>query len=334
MKRSLYILCLMALGFTNEPIYAQTLRNTYRFYNSLATIEAGCGEDLQPIKGLNKECQKLTAPTSGQFVSDSFPSFHLVRNVYQNNLNWGLAYSNSDGIIEKTYTIQMYIKVFNFNEYYTRIIDFSNGEEDNGIYFTDYNTPQPAALRCLNFYPQGNYGPCPFFNNKEYYLLTLTRDDVSKQIYIYINDMLFTSYHDDKDFYTSEKDKTVLIFRDDPIGFACEDGQANFAYLSFTNVFSSQQDVDSVYKDLGKVIESDVITTSTDTACVGEAINVMYIPDSSVHSSDNTYAWDWDGGSSSLQNDSSYQATWNSPGEKTISLHVTGGTLAGKRFHI
>lgn len=303
------------------------VRHTYRFYNNLSTTEKDCGPDLIPAQGLNKLCQPA-ASTSGKFITDSlsFSNVSLSRTVYHNNADWGIKYLNPDGVIAKTYTVQLYLKVVNFNQYYTRIIDFSDGRQDNGIYFTNYELPTPSDKRCLNFYPDGNFGTCPFFNNYTYYLLTFTRNDTTKKIDIYVNDQLFTSYNDAADFYVSVKGKPVHIFRDDPVGFACEDGEANFAYLSFANYYSNRADVLAVYNNIATIVNTASFSIVPEPVCTGQNVTITYngnIPDTAKNY---LFNWTWDGGNIISGNDRGpFVVNWNKAGTKNIALQITSG---------
>ena len=213
-----YLLIFTACIYCRHSM-AQQVRHSYRFYNNLSTTDGDCAGDLIPTRGLNVQCNPSTAATSGAFITDTLTS-GISRVVYHNNLNWGLKYLNTTGVIQKSYTVQMYLKVTNFNSFYTRIIDLSNGVADNGIYFTKVGVPAPARDRCLNFYPNGNFGICPFFNDTTYYLLTFTRDSVSRIIDIYVNNQLFTSFNDLANFYIGAVNRPVHIFRDRP-GWFC-----------------------------------------------------------------------------------------------------------------
>jgi gliding motility-associated-like protein len=323
----LILICLFILCGISSDLHAQ-IRNTYRFFNTLSTTEPTCAEDLIPTRGLNVQCQPSTAATSGQFITDTISS-NIIRPVYKNNLNWGLKYLNTNGVINKTYTIQLYIKVVNFNKFYTRIIDLSDGAQDDGIYFTNFNTPPPINNRCLNFYPNGNFGICPFFNDSTYYLLTFTRNDITKLIDIYVNDQQFTSFNDAAGFYTSTAGRPVHIFRDDPIGFACEDGEANFAYLSFANFYSSQADVSAVYQDLNALVNTVDFSASSTSVCTGEGIVFDYTGNIPVSASQYTFNWNWNGGAViSGTGRGPFVVQWNTTGPKNIILTISGGGCA------
>lgn len=326
MKVKIIFLLLATITFAAfQYAGAQNLRNTYRFYNTLATTEPDCAGSLIPTKGLNILCQPSTAATPGQYIQDVLPG-NVNRTVYRNNLNWGLKYLNTNGIIGSTYTIQMYIKVVNFNKSYTRIIDFSDGFDDNGIYFTNVGTLPLSSQRCLNFYPNGNFGTCPFFNNSTYYLLTFTRNDTTKLIDIYVNDQRFTSYNDADDFYIGKMDKPIHIFRDDPIGFDCEDGEANFAYLSFANYYSNQADVSLVYNNLNSIVNTIDFSVSPDNACKNENIVVNYTGNIPLSSTQFKFKWDWDSGAVISGNDRGpYVVRWLKEGKNTVTLTISGG---------
>ncbi len=329
MKKNLsrFIIILLCLCIYSQLVRAQ-LRNTYRFYNTLSTTEPSCAQDLVPTRGLNVQCQSSTAASSGRFLADTLTS-GISRVVYHNNLNWGLKYLNTDGIIGSTYTVQIYLKVTNFNRYYTRVIDFSNGVQDNGIYFTNYNTPAPTRNRCLNFYPNGNFGICPFFNDTTYYLLTITRNNATRKIDIYVNDQLFTSYNDLSNFYISTANKPVHIFRDDPVGFACEDGEANFAYLSFADYYSTQADVSQIYSSIDSISNTADFLVTPVPACAGSNVTVTYNGNIPTNNSGYIFNWNWDGGTVvSGSGRGPYSINWNTAGNKNITLDITGGGCA------
>ena len=267
----------------------------------------------------------MTAPVSGEFIQDVLSGSNITRTVYHNRLNWGLKYLNSNGLVNTTYTIQIYLRVVNFNSFYTRILDLSNGIEDNGIYFTNVNTPPPATSRCLNFYPYGNFGVCPFFDDHTYYLLTFTRSNITKLIDIYVNDQLFTSYNDAANFYVSTANKPVYIFRDDPVGFACEDGEANFAYLSFANYYSTQSEVASVYQDLNAFGNTADFSITPPNVCTGNPTTIIYTGNIPASAAQYNYTWNWNGGNViSGSGQGPFVVTWNSSGAKTIALNISG----------
>ena len=219
---------------------AQFIKDTYRFNNNLSVSAPDCGPDLIPAIAPGN-CSSIL-PTGGYFLNDTLPHCTLRRPVYHNNMNWGLKYLNTNGTIASTYTIHIYLKNTDWGTRpWVRIVDFSDGLSDGGIYYKQQGSPN----RCLDFFPNGIVGPCPYFNDTTWYLLTFTRNGSTGMMYVYVNNSLFGSYNDAAGTYTSSAGKPVYIYRDDQ-QVPCESGEASFAYLSFTNVFSPQGAVDSV----------------------------------------------------------------------------------------
>lgn len=327
MIRFNYIILVIVLVLGSfKSVLAQQIRNTYRFYNNLSTTEPDCAPDLLPAKTLNTICLTTVGASPGYFVEDIVPSNGITRNVYHNFGGWGLKYLNTTGVIGQTYTVQLYVKITNFNQYWTRLIDFSNGIDDNGIYFTNTGTPPPATSRCLNFYPNGNFGVCPFFNDSTYYFLTITRNAITKLVEIYVNDQLFTSYNDASNFYVSTAGKPIFLFRDDPIGYSCEDGQANFAYASFANYYSTQADVIQIYQQINNIANTANFTITPASVCAGGAVTVNYSGNISPYSTQYTFGWDWNGGTVLAGSDRGpFTVSWDTAGTKTIALTIGGG---------
>jgi len=107
-----------------------------------------------------------------------------------------------------TYSIEM---IFKFDELngYNRIIDFSNSGSDYGIY---------TLGDCLNFYPSGNIGTCPgAFDTNNYRQIVITRNDITKEMNVYVNGSLFTNHTDANNYYIMQAapNDTVKFFRDD-----------------------------------------------------------------------------------------------------------------------
>jgi hypothetical protein len=109
------------LIIVNTTLFAQQVRHTYRFYNNLSTTEPDCAPDLVPAVTLNTICLGTVGATPGYFVADRVPSNGITRNVYHNFQGWGLKYLNNTGVITQTYTVQLYVKITNFNPLWTRL---------------------------------------------------------------------------------------------------------------------------------------------------------------------------------------------------------------------
>ncbi|SEJ48396.1 gliding motility-associated C-terminal domain-containing protein [Dyadobacter sp. SG02] len=302
-------------------------KHTYRFNNNLQVAQPECGPDLQLAASLGS-CAAGTLP--GIFARDMLPC-GVQRAVYHNNLNWGFMYPNTDGFVGETYTIQLYLKVTSWGPTWTRIIDFSNGALDNGIYFK--NTPN-STERCLDFYPNGIQGNCPFFDNSTYYLLTFTRDGATGKVSVYVDNQLFTVYNDTGKNYVGKAGTPIYIFRDDQVK-TCESGEANFAYLVFHNKYFSQTDVNKSFSEI--CFEANInpyadFSISPNPTCeFPKNIEVKYTGSIPAPGTGYDFKWEWDGATVvSGSGMGPYVLSWNSPGTKNVTLTVTSQGCANK----
>ncbi|MCF2488738.1 gliding motility-associated C-terminal domain-containing protein [Dyadobacter sp. CY347] len=319
MKIRLLLLFLCALSFLSTS-FGQTVQHTYRFYKTFDVAAPDCGPALTPVQALGA----CTAPaTDGAFVNDILPC-GVRRIVYQNNLNWGLMYPNTEGAITENYTIQMYVKPTNWGRTWARIIDFSNGDSDQGIYFKDKNG---SADRCIDFYPYGIAGACPFFNTNTYYLLTFTRNGQTGIMDVYVDNTLFASYNDADGRYVGKAGTPIYIFRDDR-SVSCESGQANFGYLSFTDQYFTKTDVDKTFNDIcftANVNPNADFSISPSTICkTDQNVEIKYTGTIPVSGDGFKFEWDFDGAQViSGRGMGPYEVRWNSTGEKDVQLKIT-----------
>ncbi|MCF0057685.1 gliding motility-associated C-terminal domain-containing protein [Dyadobacter sp. CY356] len=296
---------------------AQNVEDAYRFINNFSVSQPACASDLTQANALGS-CTLGASP--GSFVIDNLDC-QISRTVYHTNLNYGLMYANTEGTVSETYTIQMYIKNTNWGKTLSRIIDFSNGQLDEGIYFKN---PGGSADRCLDFYPTGIVGECPYFKLDKYYLLTFTRNGQTDVMDVYVNDKLFVSYNDSGKRFIGKTGVPIYIFRDDD-QISCESGEANFAYLLFTNYYSSQSAVSSVYRSICSTANINVsadFSIDPSLTCSNKNIKVAYtgvLPSSTGYS----FQWDFDGATViSGSGKGPYVIHWNSEGGKKITLTV------------
>ena len=307
--------------FSND-LPAQFLKDTYRFNGVLSVSAPDCGPDLIPAIAPGN-CTPVYA-NGGYFINEMLPHCGAARTVYHNNLNWGLKYLNTPGTISSTYTISLYLKTTNWGSRpWVRIIEFSDGVSDNGIYFFK-STASPD--RCLQFYPNGIVGTCPYFNDSTWYLLTFTRNGATGMMYVYVNNTLFGSYNDVAGAYTSIPGKPVYIFRDDQ-QIPCEMGEASFGYLSFMNVFSTQAIVDSVYNDICNISNAPVsanFSVTPNPICQSQVATVRYSGDIPAPGTGFTFNWNWNNATVlSGSGMGPYTVSWNVTGLQTITLNVT-----------
>jgi gliding motility-associated-like protein len=310
--------------------YSQTIKHTYRFYNNLEVAQPECGAELEPYEALGS-CAAGSEP--GGFVEDMLPC-GARRTVYHNNLNWGLMYPNTEGTITDTYTIQMYIKVTDWGKTWARIIDFSNGTSDQGIYFKDRNG---AADRCIDFYPYGIAGACPFFNKSTYYLLTFTRNGETGMLDVYVDNMLFASYNDADKRYVGQAGVPIFIFRDDS-SVSCESGSANFAYLAFNNKYFSKADVDKSSADICFIANinsyADFSISPNPSCGFPKNITVQYTGIIPAPGTGYTFTWEWDGARViSGSGMGPYVISWDTGGSKNVSLTVTNNVCGNPLYN-
>lgn len=170
----------------------------------------------------------------------------------------GLSYPNNS--ITSQYTINLFCK-FNTLSGYTRIIDFSNGASDNGIYLLN---------NCLNLFPNGTIGPCPFFNPNLYYLFTFVRDGATNTISVYVNGTFFSSYVDATNMYRPATITTPIIFFRDDAAVPCEAAPGCIRYASVSSGTLSAAQVNTVWVNICNTISTCTVTVSPgSTLCAG-----------------------------------------------------------------
>ena len=158
------------------------------------------------------------------------------------NMGAGLKYPNPSYITNQ-YTIHVFFK-FNTLGGYSRIIDFSSSTSDNGIYLLN---------NCLNFYPTGNVGACPFFAANTYYLFTFVRNS-SNIVTAYVNGVLFTTYNDAANDYRCATNTTPITFFRDDNTVPCEAKAGCIKYLSVNSATSTAAQVATVWTNICSVV--------------------------------------------------------------------------------
>jgi gliding motility-associated-like protein len=309
------------IAFNLPSVFAQAVKHTYRFYNVFDVAQPECGPTLVPTKAVGN-CP-ATAATDGAFVNDVLPC-GVQRVVYQNNLNWGLMYPNTEGAITNNYTIQMYVKPTDWGKTWARIIDFSNGASDQGIYFKDKNG---SADRCIDFYPYGIAGACPFFNTNTYYLMTFTRNGQTGIMDVYVDKTLFASYNDADSRYVGKAGTPIYIFRDDQ-SVPCESGKANFAYMSFTNQFYAQTDVERTFNEIcftANINPNADFSIAPLAICrADQNVEIKYTGTIPVPGNGFSFEWDFDGAQViSGTGMGPYTVKWTDTGKKDVTLSIT-----------
>jgi len=326
----LFFLILAWFGGINVA-NGQSVKHSYRFYQNFNVAQSECGPDLVPSKALGN-CSATAV--AGTYIDDALDC-GATRKVYHTNLDWGLMYPNTTSAISETYTIQMYIKITDWGLTWARIIDFSNGQSDNGIYF---KARSGSSDRCIDFYPNGISGPCPYFNTSSYYLLTFTRNGQTGMMNVYVDNSLFVSYDDAAKQYVAKPGTPIYIFRDDA-KVSCESGEANFAYMSFSNQYATQKDVTDVYNQIcfkaNVNAAADFSIDPNPTCTFPKNVNVVYTGDIPLPGTGYTFAWDWDGGTVVSGKDRGpFVINWSTEGTKNVKLTVTNDACNNKMVNI
>jgi PKD repeat protein len=246
-----------------------------------------------------------------------------IRTVaYRFNDGEGLEYQNTS--ISDQYSINLFFK-FNTLGSYARIIDFSNGNTDSGIYLLG---------NCLNFYPTGNIGTCPFFQPDIFYLLTLVRNAANNEISVYVNGTLFTTYTDAGNIYRPASTQTpILFFLDDNV-FECENQPGWIKYISVSRNLLNAGQVDSIWNQICEIAVNECDTAKPQgqfTYQPGEAEYEIVFDGTSPRAE--YYLWDFGNGDTSTARNPShvfpYDGVWpvtlvagNSCGNDTITRDI------------
>lgn len=176
------------------------------------------------------------------------------KTVYNFRQKTGLKYNNGSGSNFDDYTITVIIKFNTTPSRYFRVIDFSEGNSDNGIYNFQNN---------LNFYPTGNVRANAFSPNN-FTFLTLTRDGNSQTIDVYINDTRVTTYTDSADLYKFPTSGNIIFARDNipPSSAPNEDTNGQIAYIHITNTKSTASEVKDVFDTICSLIPPNINTVN------------------------------------------------------------------------
>ncbi|MET0298749.1 MAG: gliding motility-associated C-terminal domain-containing protein, partial [Flavitalea sp.] len=324
--RQLYCFALLILSvlLVNETALGQaTIRHTYRFKDDLKVSQPDCGPDLVPIKSSNF-CTPL--PAGGNFANDDIPGCNPNKRVWQNDLYTGLSYPNATGAIGANYTIQMYVKNLNWGAALSgrvRIIDFSGGTSDEGIYYSPSASP---IQKCLNVAPNGNVGPCPYFSLNRYHLITITRSSATNMVDVYVDNFRFVSIPDFTNSYVGVAGRPITLYQDPQIGINCESGQANFAYAAFTNFYSEYPDVEHAFNNICDIIADNDLANfeleQPDPCNTPLTVNFNNLSTLPITALGYQWTYNWDGGTAVPSGPNQWVITYPTPGTKTVSFTV------------
>lgn len=149
------------------------VRKVNRTFPMFMNLKDSTGEnELVPTSYVNQHLDN-------KFIKDEVINCGVSRTVYFVADNAGLIFNDGVGELYNDYTISLYFRLNPYLGGWARLIDFSDGESDAGIY---------RLSNGLNFYPNGNVGNDLLSNSHaEYTYLTLSRNSATNIITVYIN---------------------------------------------------------------------------------------------------------------------------------------------------
>ncbi len=258
MKKYLLFINITLLFINSEPFNAQSIDDHFFFLNSSLV-------NSDPVTYVPGSVF-LSGVDYNEGPNTGYPSY--LGNTYSNNISMnpfctsarkavynfrqktGLKYNNGSGSNFDDYTITVIIKFNTTPSRYFRVIDFSEGNSDNGIYNFQNN---------LNFYPTGNVR-ANAFSPSNFTFLTLTRDGSTNTIDVYINDTRVTTYSDSAGLYKFPTSGNIIFARDNipPSPAPDEDTNGQIAYIHITNSKSTASEVTDVFNNICSLIPPNV----------------------------------------------------------------------------
>lgn len=210
----LRLLTLFSLLTVTMPASAQVSYSWYLDAQPFTSQPSG-GPLLEPIGTI--------LPQTLQVPASTCPNEPIITTSYF-GYNSGL---KAKSFFTDNYSVEI---IFRFKELmgYNRIIDFSNSNSDFGIY---------TLGDCLNFYPNGSIGVCPgAFDTTNFYQLVITRNGTTKQMNVYVNATLFTTFDDLSDHYVvgNAPNDSIKFFKDDNV-VGNEESDGNVAFIRLSN---------------------------------------------------------------------------------------------------
>lgn len=238
-------------------------QHVYQFNGNLN--EAGAGPALSEVLYGGGTpvgtCGSAGAPGSHttEIITTSVGTSPVAKPVFVFTENAGLSYANAAGLgITGTYTIHIFCRktdysLGNFN--FQRVIDFSNGGNDNGLY-ARYGGGFPSLdnVYAVSSHPIAGSS----LTNNQYYLITLVRDGVTKLLDIYLDGaIVLSAYNDAADDYANSGTDPIVFFRDEtsaPANFHCESGPGAVRYISLSTATSTAGQVSTFFTSLVNVV--------------------------------------------------------------------------------
>ena len=182
-------LFLMVIG---SPSLAQRVC-VYDFNKGLQEVSGQC----PPLRVLGRE---------GSFVEEFLPEIDVKRPVYTFEKNSGVQFDNSTArMLDKgSYTIELYFR-FDSLQNWKRVIDFKNGNTDNGCYILNGK---------LNFYNYAVGDKAPV-RKGEYVHYVFARDAMTDGIKMYVDGKSKIEFQDKYSEALLNDDNVLNFFQDD-----------------------------------------------------------------------------------------------------------------------
>jgi len=219
----------------SEEFKAFCKRTIDRIFPMFMNLSDSTGENTFQVTSYNGEHR------NNKFISDNVINCGVSRSIYYVADNAGLIFNDGIGELYEDYTISLYFRLNPYLGSWARLIDFSDGKLDAGIY---------RLADGLNFYPNGNVGNGLLSNShEEYTLLTLSRDSKTNIITVYINGKKASTYNDSQGLYKVPQNGNILFIKDD-IVVKDEQSPTNIAYIRVSNKILTDDEITEVYDNL------------------------------------------------------------------------------------
>ena len=165
----------------------------YDFNKGLQEVSGKC----PPLRMLGRE---------GSFVDEFLPEIDVKRSVYTFEKNSGVQFDNSTArMLDKgSYTIELYFR-FDSLQNWKRVIDFKNGNTDNGCYILNGK---------LNFYNYAVGDKAPV-RKGEYVHYVFARDSQTDGIKMYVDGKSKIEFEDKYSEALLNDDNVLNFFQDD-----------------------------------------------------------------------------------------------------------------------
>ena len=217
-------------------------KNIDRIYPLFLNLTDSSGENTLTVTSYTNQ------HLDNKFIQDRILNCNVSRTIYYVADNAGLIFNDGLGELYEDYTISMYFRLNPYLGGYARLIDFSDGRSDAGIY---------RLSNGLNFYPNGDVGSGLLSNSHaEYTLLTLTRNSKTNIITVYINGAKASTYNDSQQLYKVPANGNIIFLKDD-IVVRDEQSPTNLAMIRVSNSILSDDEIAKGYTNL-----------CTDIACI------------------------------------------------------------------